>query len=170
MCQLSRRRFLETTLLSGTALALPPKRLAAAAEAAKTSVADVAGTTRLSEHLLVYHGPINVGIVRDGGKALLIDCGDGSVAGPCPGLGITAVEQLLFTHHHRDQACGAGDLADRGAKIGVPEAERDYFANPAGYWNDDRHLWRVYRNFRPHPLMLTEPLRVDEALGRRPRD
>ena len=72
--------------------------------------------TRLSEHLAVYHGPINVGILHDGGKALLIDCGDGSVADVLPKLEITAVEQVLFTHHHRDQACGGQTFVSRGAK------------------------------------------------------
>ncbi len=60
--------------------------------------------TRLSEHLSVYRGPINVGIVRDGTKALLIDCGEGGVAAALPSLGIVAVDSIWFTHHHRDQA------------------------------------------------------------------
>ena len=41
-----------------------------------------AKTTRLSQHLSVYHGPINVGILHHRRKALLVDCGDGSVLRP----------------------------------------------------------------------------------------
>jgi glyoxylase-like metal-dependent hydrolase (beta-lactamase superfamily II) len=167
----TRRRFLQIAAgAAGLALA-PGVRLAAADRAGgdpqgqSPGQAPDAQVTRLTEHLAVYHGPINVGIVHDGGKALLIDCGDGSVAEALPTLGITKVEQIVFTHHHRDQACGAYDMAAGGAKIGVPEAEKEHFANPAGYWNDDRQLWRVSRSFRPHPLMLTEPLRVDEAFA-----
>ncbi|NQU21265.1 MAG: MBL fold metallo-hydrolase [Candidatus Nealsonbacteria bacterium] len=119
--------------------------------------------TELSEHLAVYHGPINVGIVRDGPRALLIDCGDGTVTGALPKLGIKKVVQVVFTHHHRDQACGAYDLAAGGTRIGVPKAERELFANPTSYWNDEKKLWCVSASYRPSPLTLTEPLKVDEA-------
>jgi len=161
----SRHHFLQTAAASIAVLALSTGLQWAGVRTAQAAEPPTAiGLTELSEHLLVYHGPINVGIVRDGKKALLIDCGDGSVSGALPKLGITKVEQIVFTHHHRDQACGAYDLAARGAKIAVPEDERDYFANPARYWNDEGNLWRVYRSFRPHSLMLTEPLRVDKTL------
>ena len=132
---------------------------------AAASSEESTGVTRLSDHLLVYHGPINVGIVRDGERALLIDCGDGSVAKALSELGIRTVEQLVFTHHHRDQACGASRWAEQGAKVAVPAAEREWFDNPASYWNDDKNLWKVYRTFRPHSLMLVEPLRVDKELA-----
>ena len=123
------------------------------------------GVTELSDHLLVYGGPINVGIVRDGDSALLIDCGDGSVAGVLPDHGIANVKQIVFTHYHRDQACGAHEMAEGGAEIGVPASEREFFANPAGFWNDDKYLRRLHGSFRPHPLMLTKPLRVDEEFA-----
>ena len=118
--------------------------------------------TKLSDHLSVYHGPINVGVIRDGDKALLIDCGDGSVAGPLREIGIKSVERIAFTHHHRDQACGAHGLAASGAKIGVPLKERGYFENVEAYWNNPKNRWHVY-NFHPHHLMLAESLRVDSA-------
>lgn len=138
--------------------------LAAGARGAGQAAEDSQGRiTRLSEHVLVAHGPINVGIICDGERALLIDCGDGRVAQLLPELGIRSVSRIALTHHHRDQACGARTLADADARIGVPQAERELFADPASYWNDDNNLWRVYASFRPHRLTLTEPLRVDEA-------
>ena len=156
----SRREFLKTGIAAaGLAFAGGPR--AAGGEAAG---ADSHGQlTKLSEHVFVYHGPINVGIIRDGTRAMLIDCGDARVMKALPGLGIQTVTRIVFTHHHRDQACGAHALAEGGATIGVPEGERQLFADPASYWNNDRNLWRVYASFRPHPLTLTEPLRVDEA-------
>jgi hypothetical protein len=45
----------------------------------------------LSPSLAIYRGPINTGILRDGDAALLIDCGDGSVAGVLPELGVKRV-------------------------------------------------------------------------------
>lgn len=123
-----------------------------------------AGLARLTDHLVVYRGPINVGILRDGDKALLIDCGDGSVAAALRELELTAVEQILLTHHHRDQACGAGPFARRGTRIIVPAAERRHFEDVAAYWKDPKSRWHIY-NLRPHHLMLAEPLRVDAALA-----
>jgi len=113
----------------------------------------------LSEHLLVYRGPVNVGIVRDGAKALLIDCGDGRAAEALATAGITSVDQVIFTHHHRDQACGAWLLAAKGARLGVPAAERNCFDNVAAYWGNPQNRWHLY-NLHPHHLMLAEPVPV----------
>ena len=121
--------------------------------------------TELSPHLAVLHGSINVGIVRHGDAALLIDCTDVGLDAALKKLGIARVEQIVFTHHHRDQTIGADALAKRGAKMGVSAGERDYFADPAAYWNDEGNLWQVYRDYRPHPLMRTRPLPVDRTLA-----
>jgi len=155
----SRREFLKSSAVAALALTSGPWPPAAGGADQSASGA----TVRLSEHLSVYQGPINVGLVRDGDRALRIDCGDGRVAQALPGLGVSTVAQIVFTHHHRDQACGAHHWAAAGAKMGVPEGERELFADPAAYWNDDKQLWRVYASFRPHHLTLTEPLRVDET-------
>ena len=123
-----------------------------------------AAWTQVSEHLSVYHGPINVGLLHDGhsGKALLIDCGDGRVSEEFEKRGVTAVDRVIFTHHHRDQACGGLALKQRGAKIGVPAAERDQFDKVAAYWANPASRWHLY-NFHPHHLMLGEPLGVDDV-------
>jgi glyoxylase-like metal-dependent hydrolase (beta-lactamase superfamily II) len=160
-CHSTRHVRFHAIVLSALALILCP---CLSAVAQRSPGAEPGSVTELSEHLLVYHGPINVGIVRDGNRALLVDCGDASAAAALKKLGITKIEQIVFTHHHRDQACGARQLAP-GAKIGVPAGERELFANTASYWSDDGQLWRVYRSFRPHPLTLTEPLEVDEAFA-----
>ncbi len=161
----SRRSFLKTAAASTAALALGRSPRASAWQAAGSEESsESAKVTRLSEHLYVFHGAIQVGILCDGERALLIDCGDGGVVEALPGLGIRKVEQILLTHHHRDQACGAYPLAESGSRICVPEAEKDCFANPADYWNNDAYIWRVYRSFRPQPLTLIDPLRVDQVL------
>ena len=164
--QTSPHWFLGTAAAFVTTLLLAVDTPAVAGEPAQSSPAATTGNvTKISDHLFVHHGPINVGIVRDGEKALLVDCGDGSVAEAFTKLGITKVEQIVFTHHHRDQACGAYDLASDGAKIGVPAAEHEYFADPNAYWTDEKHLWRVYRDFRLQRLMLIDRLRVDSVFS-----
>lgn len=151
------RRFLHQ--LTVVALALVPGFDAASSIAAEPN----GKLTRVSEHLVVYQGPINVGIVQDGDRALLVDCGDASVAGALDALGVTSVDRILFTHHHRDQACGAHVLAAGGARISVPAAERDHFDNVASYWANPKSRWHLY-NQHPHHLMLAEPVEVAEGL------
>jgi glyoxylase-like metal-dependent hydrolase (beta-lactamase superfamily II) len=137
-----------------------PSRITTKAGHPETAGGTPGELTRLSEHLAVYHGNVNVGILHDGGRALLIDCGDGQVADALSKLGVTVVEQIVFTHHHRDQACGAYPWAERGTRIGVPSAERACFDDVAGFWQDPQHRWHLY-NFHPSHLMLGEALRVD---------
>ncbi len=162
--QRTRRHFLKQAAggaLGGTLLLTGDARAAVA----PGGIADGSGgVTKLSDHLLVFHGPINVGIIRDGSRALLIDCGDASVTRSLDDLGIASVEQVLFTHHHRDQACGACILAEAGARIGVPAGEKAYFDKVAAYWNDPKSRWHLY-NQHPHHLMLAEAVRVDATLG-----
>lgn len=117
----------------------------------------------ISPHLLVFPGPINSGILREGSRALVIDCGDGAVSETLKALGVERVDQVLFTHHHRDQACGAWRMQAAGAKLVVPAAERDYFDRVADYWNSRKSRWNLY-NFHPHHLMLAEPVRVDATV------
>lgn len=124
-----------------------------------SAAAQAAPLARLSEHVWVYQGAVNVGIVRDGAKALLIDCGDGQLQGTLTAAGLTKVEQLLFTHAHRDQACGAAALVAAGARTCVPAKERALFEAVDEYWRDPKNRWHLYRH-RP-TLVLTEPIRVD---------
>ena len=119
--------------------------------------------TRLGEHLFVHHGNINVGVIRNGDRALLIDCGEGSVATVLPRLGIRSVDRILFTHHHRDQACGVDRVMGKETRIVVPAEERPWFENVAAYWNDPKSRWHLY-NLHPHHLMLAESVRVNDVV------
>ncbi len=123
------------------------------------SPASVAEVVRLSKDLHVYQGTVNVGILCSGDRALLFDCGEGTVADALPGLGVKKVERVLFTHHHRDQACGAARLVEAGAQLVVPDAERTWFDNVESYWNDPKTRWDIYI-FHPHRLMLAESVPV----------
>ncbi len=154
----SRRAFLRA--MGAGAGALASARWLPTARAAD---AEAIAPAQLSEHLYVYPGPINVGIVRDGDRALLIDCGDGRVADALKTLGVKSVAEVVFTHHHRDQACGASRLADAGAAIVVPASEKAWFDDVAKFWDSPKSRWEAY-NFHPHRLMLGEPVRVDRTI------
>jgi glyoxylase-like metal-dependent hydrolase (beta-lactamase superfamily II) len=171
--ELSRRSFLLHTAIGAGALAArtpeglfatPPEGDPGLGSAPGGAGAKPAPWTRLSEHLLVDRGPIHVGIVRWGRRGLLVDCGNENLPQTLRGLGIDTVDQVLFTHHHRDQACQAWALAAAGAKIAVPAGERPYFDDVSAYWNNPQHRWHLY-NLHPHHLMLAEPVRVDAELA-----
>ena len=115
--------------------------------------------SQLSDHIFIHHGSINVGVLRDGNRALLIDCGDGSVHSTLDALGITTVDTVLFTHHHRDQASGVGTVASDDTRIGAPAQERQWFESVETFWDDPQMRWHLY-NYHPHNLMLAESVPV----------
>ena len=100
--------------------------------------------TQISDHLFVHHSCVNVGIIRSGSLAMLIDCGDESVRTTLNKLGITKIVAVLFTHHHRDNVAGIADVADAGTEICVPESERKYFEDVEDFWSDPTHRWHLY--------------------------
>jgi len=123
-----------------------------------------ADSTRVvSDHLAIHGGAVNSGIVIDGDRALLIDCGDSSIGASLCKLGVQHADRLLVTHYHRDQVCEGRVFLNAGCRLGVPDEESAYFSDPAAYWSDDAHLWRVYESFRPDHLVPIEPFPVTET-------
>jgi len=57
--------------------------------------------TRLSEHLYELADICNVYAIVDGEHALVIDAGSGAVLDHLNQIGVTQVEWVLHTHHHR---------------------------------------------------------------------
>lgn len=117
--------------------------------------------SQLTPHLSFYHGSCNVGILRNGDRALIIECGDGTVQDYLPTLGIRQVERLLFTHHHRDSAAGVITVAGSSTIIGVPAAEEAWFTAVETFWHDPKMRWHLY-NIHPHNLMLAASVQVQE--------
>jgi len=60
-------------------------------------------------------------------RAVLVDFGGGAVLDALAGIGVTRVDAVLMTHHHRDQGHGLARAAAAGIPIHVPPAERDLF-------------------------------------------
>jgi len=119
---------------------------------------------RLAGDLYVHQGTINVGILRDGSRALLIDCGDGDVKGTLQDLGIDAIEKVVFTHHHRDQASGFQGVATEGTRVGVPASESGLFCDVQRLWEDPAQRWHLYDS-RPNLLLATSiPWQFREAV------
>ena len=116
--------------------------------------------SQLSDHLYVHHAHTNTGILRDGNRALLIDPSGTTLHTTLAELGITQVDQILFTHHHRDSTTGFP--IPNNARIGAPAKEAAWFSEVATFWNDPQYRWHLY-NYHPHNLMRTDPIGVDDT-------
>ena len=87
-----------------------------------TNLEVAAKLRQLSEHLFVFDDTCNVYLVKDGEAGLLIDTGSGTVAEFVADAGVTSLEWVLHTHHHRDQCWGTPRVvAEYGARVAVPE-------------------------------------------------
>src|SRR3954471_4059627 len=123
--------------------------------------------TQLTPDTFLWSDTCNVYVIRDGDTALLIDLGDGSVLGALGEIGVTKVEWVLFTHHHREQCQGAAKLAGSGAKVAVGEAERAFFEEPLSFRKmrpplADAHTVHGASYVRP-PIA---PIAVDQAFAK----
>ena len=116
--------------------------------------------SQISHHLYVHHGHVNTGILRDGNRALLIDPSGDTLHTTLAELGITHIEQILFTHHHRDNT--SGFPIDDNVRVGVPAKEATWFSEIDTFWNDSQYRWHLY-NYHPHNLMLADAIRVDDT-------
>ena len=61
---------------------------------------------KLSENLFRFHDTCEVYIVKSGSNAVAIDFGDGAVLEHLGDIGVSKLEGILHTHHHRDQCQG----------------------------------------------------------------
>ena len=147
---LSRRGFLQSTAASAAAAQM--------GEPAQPSFKPDRAPRQISANLFVLEDTCNVYVIRHGSNGLLIDFGSGAILDHLPDLGITKVDGILHTHHHRDQAQGDPLAVARGIPIFVPEQERAYFEDAENFWRNRRifELYYVRNDF----FSLTRNVRV----------
>src|SRR5262249_22316964 len=122
----------------------------------------------------------NVYVLRDGDAALLIDLGDGSVLDHLNEIGVTRVEWVLFTHHHREQCQGAtrlGRWREGGAKMAAAEGERALFERLLDFRNLNVNLGDAFTihgtsYVRPplQPIALDRGFKTNDTLAWRHRE
>jgi hypothetical protein len=76
---------------------------AKASQAAPAHFAPPGGLTQISPNLYWLRDTCDVYVLKDGHRALLIDFGSGHVLKLLGQLGVSRVDAILHTHHHRDQ-------------------------------------------------------------------
>ena len=145
--RLSRRNFFGTSGIAGLSLGTASGDSQAAQRMGKR-MATGAAPEQLSDNLYRLEDTCNVYLIRDGNRGTLIDFGAGRILDCLPQLGVTHVDGILHTHHHRDQCQGDHLAAGRGIPIAVPTYEHHLFTDVENFWRNRRifHEGYVTRN------------------------
>ena len=132
------------------------------AQAPRASFQPEGRVRTLSLNLLLFEDTCNVYVIKSGSRALLIDFGSGAVLDHLSQMGVTQVDGILHTHHHRDQCQGDKKAVARRIPIHVPAHERHLFADVRNFWRNRRifHLYYVRNDFNT----LTDDVPVESTL------
>jgi len=141
----SRRGFLKTAAAVPAAAAQTTGRRPARRAAFSPS----SPIERISDNLFRLEDTCNVYLIRDGSRGILIDFGSGKILDLLPLLGVSRVDWILHTHHHRDQCQGDQLAVERSIPIAAPAHERHLFADAENFWRNRRvfHLYYVRNDF-----------------------
>jgi glyoxylase-like metal-dependent hydrolase (beta-lactamase superfamily II) len=88
----------------------------------------------VGDNIHLVRDTCNVYAIRSGRDAVVIDFGSGLVLDRLDEIGVDRVTDVLVTHHHRDQVQGLARAAEAGARIWVPEAERELVGAVDRHW------------------------------------
>ena len=142
----TRRDFLRNAgagLVAGELAGVPPGIARPAPAAATVHFMPQGGLTQVSPNLYLLRDTCNVYVLKDGNRALLIDFGSGHVLNLLGQIGVTRVDAILHTHHHRDQCQGDSRAAAERIPILVPEHERYLFEEAENFWRN-RRIFELY--------------------------
>lgn len=104
------------------------------------------GLVQISPNLCLLRDTCNVYLLKDGPRALLIDFGSGHILKLLGEIGVTQVDGILHTHHHRDQ-CQGDPLAVAGRiPIHVPAQERELFRRCGKFLAQPAHFREQQRS------------------------
>ncbi len=166
MASASRRGFLQTAGGVAAGTTAPAEAAAQTTPAAKpyrrTRFSPKGAPRKLSANLWLFEDTCNVFVVQDGARCVLVDFGSGKVLDHLGAMGISQVDWILHTHHHRDQCQGDHKAAARRIPIAVPAHEKHLFADARNFWRNRRvfHLYYVRNDFNT----LAEDVPVANAL------
>jgi len=145
----SRRGFFKTAGAGVIASKLAAPGVVALAAGSPVRFVPGSALTQISPNLYVLRDTCNVYVLRDGNRALLIDFGSGHVLKLLSQIGVTRVDAILHTHHHRDQCQGDRQAVAARIPIHVPEHEQYLFDDAENFWRNRRvfHLYDVRNDF-----------------------
>jgi glyoxylase-like metal-dependent hydrolase (beta-lactamase superfamily II) len=113
----------------------------------------------------LWQDTCNVYVLKNGSSAMLINLGDGAVIEHLPEIGVTRVDWVLFTDHHREQCQGAPRLDRTTTQVAAPKDEQAFFETP----NEFRHWYpRLSDTFTVHGSSYLrppgQPVKIDKTL------
>jgi glyoxylase-like metal-dependent hydrolase (beta-lactamase superfamily II) len=120
--------------------------------------------TNVSPHALIYADSVNVGVIHNHGKVLLIDSGGGSVLETVRKAGLGRIDWVLYTDHERVHCSGAALLKKAAVKIAVPEGEAKFFQGASEFWQDADVIFNHQYDFRPDLSVLRSSVLPDRVL------
>jgi glyoxylase-like metal-dependent hydrolase (beta-lactamase superfamily II) len=118
---------------------------------------------KLSEHIYVLDDTCNVYVLKSGDRALLVGLGSGEIFKRLSEIGVREVDEVVFTHHHRDQAQGLCDLETLAFRVDVPDKEALFFEDVESFWRDV-HIFLNY-DCRSHWNTIRKSVRVSRRLN-----
>jgi len=142
----TRRDFLKNAgagLVAAELAGTSPGSTKAAPAAAPVHFTPPGGLTQISSNLYLLRDTCNVYVLKDGNRALLIDFGSGHVLNLLGQIGVSRVDAILHTHHHRDQCQGDSRAVAERIPIIVPEHERHLFEDAENFWRN-RRIFELY--------------------------
>ena len=80
--------------------------------------------------IFVHRSCANAFVLRDGPHAILFNLGDGSVLDQLAAIGVTQVDWVLFTEHHREVCQGASRIDRKQTQVAAPRSEQPLFETP----------------------------------------
>ncbi len=92
---------------------------------------------QLEQDIYLFRDSCNVYIIKDGNRAVLVDFGTGRVLNVLDELGITDIDAVIHTNHHRD-VCGGDELLGDDVKIYVPRDEEHLFGKVEEFWQNKK--------------------------------
>ena len=120
---------------------------------------------KISDNLYLFRDTCNVYVVTDGSRALLVAFGRGRVLDHLGDVGVSHVDWILHTHHHRDQCQGDSLANERNIPIAVPAHELPYFEEVEVFWGS-RQIYDIY-DVRQTFFTLAQRVRPARVLGAR---
>ena len=142
----TRRDFLKNAgagLVAAELAGASPAKAKAGPAAAPVHFTPPGGLTQISPNLYLLRDTCNVYVLKDGNRALLIDFGSGHVLNLLGQIGVSRVDAILHTHHHRDQCQGDSRAVAERIPIIVPEHERYLFEDAENFWRN-RRIFELY--------------------------
>ena len=118
---------------------------------------------QIETDLFVHEDSCKAYVIRRGNRAIAIDFGTGALLEEMPSIGVSHLDWILHTHHHRDQCVGDHLALPGGTRIGAPEWEAHYFREAEHFWGR-RTVFHLY-NMRGNFNTLREPVPVEAFLS-----